>query len=108
MTLLSGMRFACEHGSVTRCPQCELSTLWFFLPRSLRNAPDQKLTFSLAPIICLLFSNLFGYVNLMVQCQEREINLFQTLQVLFELNNWALSGVMVAFMLPMLRSQILH
>lgn len=79
-----------------------------FLPRSLRNAPDQMLTFSLAPIICLLFSDLFGYVNLMVQGQKREVDLFRTVQVLFELNEWALSGVMVAFMLPMLRSQILH
>ena len=53
------------------------------------------LIFSLTAVICLLFSNLFGYVSLLVQGQEREISLLQTVQVLFELKEWALSAFML-------------
>ena len=77
-------------GHKASCPRCG-----YVLTRSFSNALDRMLIFTLTAIICLLFSNLFGYVNLMVQGQEREISLFETVQVLFELKEWALSGFML-------------
>jgi len=77
-------------GHKASCPRCG-----FVLTRALSNALDRMLIFALTAIICLLFSNLFGYVNLIVQGQQREISLLQTVQVLFELKEWALSGFML-------------
>ena len=57
------------------------------------------LIFALTAIICLLFSNLFGYVNLLIQGQEREISLLETVQVLFELKEWALSAFMLVIII---------
>jgi len=76
------------------CPRCES-----VLTRSVRNALDRMLIFALTALICLLFSNLFSYVNLLVQGQERQISLLETVQVLFELNEWALSGFMLVIII---------
>jgi len=77
-------------GHKASCPRCG-----YVLTRSLSNALDRMLIFALTAIICLFFSNLFGYVNLIVQGQQREISLLQTVEVLFELKEWALSGFML-------------
>ena len=77
-------------GCKATCPRCG-----FVLTRSYTNALDRMLIFALTAIICLLFSNMFGYVNLMVQGQQREISLLETVTVLFELKEWALSVFML-------------
>lgn len=77
-------------GHKASCPRCGC-----VLTRSFSNALDRMLIFALTALICLLFSNLFAYVNLMVGGQERQISLFETVQVLFELKEWALSGFML-------------
>jgi paraquat-inducible protein A len=77
-------------GYKASCPRCG-----FVFTRSVRNALDRMLIFALTAVICLVFSNLFAYVNLLVQGQEREISLLETVQVLFELKEWALSAFML-------------
>ena len=72
------------------CPRCAS-----VLTRSHINALNRMLVFSLTAILCLLLSNLFGYVDLSVQGQQREISLFETVQVLFELKERALGVFML-------------
>jgi len=81
-------------GYKASCPRCG-----YVFTRSFRNALDRMLIFALTAVICLLFSNLFGYVNLLVQGQEREISLLETVQVLFELKEWALSAFMLVIII---------
>jgi paraquat-inducible protein A len=71
------------------CPRCGA-----LLTRRRRNALDRMLVFGLTAIICLLFSNLFSYVDLSVQGQERGITLLETVAVLFELKERALAAFM--------------
>ena len=84
-------------GYKASCPRCGS-----VFTRSVSNALDRMLIFALTALICLLFSNLFAYVNLLVQGQERQISLLETVQVLFELNEWGLSAFMlvIIFALP--------
>ena len=81
-------------GHKATCPRCGC-----VLTRSVSNALDRMLIFALTALICLLFSNLFAYVNLLVQGQERQISLLETVQVLFELNEWALSAFMLVIII---------
>jgi paraquat-inducible protein A len=81
-------------GCKASCPRCGM-----VFTRSIRNALDRLLIFALTAVICLLFSNLFGYVNLLVQGQEREISLLETVQILFELKEWALSAFMLVIII---------
>ena len=77
-------------GHKATCPRCGS-----VFTRCFRNSLDRMLIFAVTALVCLLFSNLFGYVNLVIQGQEREISLFQTVQVLFELKEWSLSAFML-------------
>lgn len=77
-------------GCKASCPRCG-----YIFTHSVSNALDRMLIFALTALICLLFSNLFAYVNLLVQGQERQISLLETVQVLFELKEWALSMFML-------------
>jgi paraquat-inducible protein A len=79
------------------CPRCGV-----VFTRSRRNALDRMLVFGLTALICLLFSNLFSYVDMSVQGQERGITLFETVQVLFELKERALAAfvLLVIIALP--------
>ena len=81
-------------GHKASCPRCGC-----VLSRSVSNSLDRMLIFAVTALICLLFSNLFAYVNLLVQGQEREISLLETVQVLFELKEWALSGFMLVIII---------
>jgi paraquat-inducible protein A len=81
-------------GCKASCPRCGM-----VFTRSMRNALDRMLIFALSAVICLLFSNLFGYVNLLVQGHERQISLLETVQVLFELKEWALSAFMLVIII---------
>jgi paraquat-inducible protein A len=74
-------------GHKASCPRCGA-----VFTRAHKNALDRILVFGLTAVVCLLFSNLFSYVNLSVQGQHREITLLQTVQVLFELNEWTLAA----------------
>lgn len=76
-------------GQKASCPRCGA-----VFTRAHKNALDRILVFGLTAVICLLFSNLFSYVNLSVQGQQRDITLLQTVQVLFELNEWTLAAFM--------------
>ena len=69
------------------CPRCGA-----VLTRSHTNSLDRMLIFGITAILCLLFSNLFSYVDLTVQGQERGITLLETAEVLFELKEWALGS----------------
>ena len=72
------------------CPRCGS-----VLTRAHKNALDRMLVFGVTAVLCLLFSNFFSYVDMAVQGQHREISLLETVQVLFELKEWALSGFML-------------
>lgn len=84
------------NGYKASCPRCGS-----VFTRSVSNALDRMLIFALTALICLLFSNLFAYVNLLVQGQERQISLLETVQVLFELNEWALSAFMLVIIIAL-------
>lgn len=71
------------------CPRCSC-----VLTRSHKNSLNRILVFGLTAVICLLFSNMFDYVNMSVQGQEREISLLETVQILFELKERALAVFM--------------
>jgi paraquat-inducible protein A len=71
------------------CPRCG-----YVLTRAHKNALNRILVFGATAVICLLFSNLFDYVNMSVQGQVREISLLETVQVLFELEERALAVFM--------------
>jgi paraquat-inducible protein A len=68
------------------CPRCGS-----VLTRAHKNSLNRILVFGITAIICLLFSNLFDYVNMSVQGQERQISLLETVQILFELKERALA-----------------
>lgn len=72
------------------CPRCG-----FVLSRAHTNAIDRMLIFSITALVCLVFSNLLGFVQMGVQGQERKITLFETVQVLFELDEFALAAFML-------------
>ncbi len=72
------------------CPRCG-----FVLSRAHTNAVDRMLIFSITALVCLIFSNLLGFVQMAVQGQERKITLFETVQVLFELDEFALAAFML-------------
>ena len=71
------------------CPRCGA-----VLTRVHRNALNRILVFGVTALICLLFSTLFGYVDMSVQGQQREISLLETVRVLFELREPALAVFM--------------
>ena len=71
------------------CPRCGA-----VFTRRHKNALDRILVFAITAMICLVFSNLFSYVDMSVQGQEREISLLETVQVLFELKERALAVFM--------------
>ncbi len=72
------------------CPRCGS-----VLSRAYANAVDRMLVFSITAVVCLMLSSLFDFVHMTVQGQEREITLLQTVQVLFELDELALSAFML-------------
>ncbi len=72
------------------CPRCGS-----VLTSAHKNALDRMLVFGVTAILCLLFSNVFSYVDLAVQGQHRSISLLETVQVLFELKERALAGFML-------------
>lgn len=74
-------------GSKASCPRCGL-----IITRVHINALDRALIFAVSAFVCLLFSNLFGFVHLAVQGQQRQITLFGTVQELFALQEWALAA----------------
>jgi len=73
-------------GHKATCPRCGV-----VFTRSRKSALDRMLVFGFTAIICLLFSNLFSYVDISVQGQDRGITLLETVQVLFELDERALA-----------------
>lgn len=75
-----------QAGHKAMCPRCGA-----VLTRLRKNALERMLVFGLTAVICLLFSNLFSYVDLSVQGQERGITLLETIAVLFELKERALA-----------------
>lgn len=87
---------ALPEGHKASCPRCGA-----VFTRSHKNALERILVFGLTAIICLLFSNLFSYVDMSVQGQEREINLLETVQVLFELKERALAAFMAVVIIAL-------
>jgi paraquat-inducible protein A len=77
-------------GHRARCPRCG-----FVLSRAYAHAVDRMLIFAITAVVCLLFSNLFGFVNLALQGREREITLLETAQELFKLNELALAAFLL-------------
>ncbi len=71
------------------CPRCAS-----VLTRAHKDALNRILIFGTTAVICLLFSNMFDYVNMSVQGQHREITLLETVQILFELKERALAVFM--------------
>lgn len=72
------------------CPRCGCT-----VARAHRNAIDRILVFSVTALLFLLLSNSFEFVELVVQGQERQITLLQTVRELFALDEWLLALIML-------------
>lgn len=77
-------------GHKAMCPRCGCT-----ITRAHRNAIDRILVFSLTALLFLLLSNSFEFVELVVQGQERQITLLQTVRELFALDEWLLGLIML-------------
>jgi len=73
-------------GNRASCPRCG-----YHLASAYHNPVERILIFSLSGLLCLVYSALFGFVDLSVIGQERAITLIETVEVLFRLNEPALA-----------------
>jgi paraquat-inducible protein A len=81
-------------GSKASCPRCG-----HVFTSAHHNALDRMLVFAVTALICLLFSNLFSFVTLAVQGQQRQITLLDTVQELFTLQEWALGAFILVIII---------
>lgn len=91
-------------GFKASCPRCG-----FTISAAHKDALNRILIFSLTALLCLLFSNLFSFVALTVQGQDRNISLFDTVKLLFNLQEWSLGifVLLIIIALPILCSGML-
>tara|TARA_R100001377_G_scaffold30306_1_gene16552 strand:+ start:803 stop:1474 length:672 start_codon:yes stop_codon:yes gene_type:complete len=78
-----------QDGSSANCPRCAK-----VLTKRHRNATDHVLYFSISALLCLLYSVGFGFLEMSVQGQVRQITLMESVTTLFSLQEMALGTLM--------------
>jgi paraquat-inducible protein A len=81
-------------GSRASCPRCG-----YHLASAYRDAIERILVFSLSGLLCLLYSAVFGFVDLSVIGQQRAITLIETVEVLYGLNELVLALILLGVVL---------
>jgi paraquat-inducible protein A len=76
-------------GTTVSCPRCH-----GVISHVHKDPLTRVIAFSLTAICWLALSLMFSFVQLSTQGQAREITLAQTVEVLFDLNEWSLSAFM--------------
>jgi len=77
-------------GSKASCPRCDT-----VLSSKHRHALDRILYFSISALLCLFYSSLFGFLQMSVQGQERQITLIGAVETLFSLHELTLGVFMI-------------
>lgn len=78
-----------QDGCSANCPRCAK-----ILTKRHRNALDHVLYFSISALFCLLYSVWFGFLEMSVQGQVRQITLMESVTTLFSLQEMALGTLM--------------
>jgi paraquat-inducible protein A len=78
-----------QDGSSANCPRCAK-----VLTKRHRNAVDLVLYFSISALLCLVYSVWFGFLEMSVQGQVRQITLMESVSTLFSLQEMALGSLM--------------
>lgn len=76
-------------GCSANCPRCAK-----VLSKRHRNATDHVLFFSISALLCLFYSVWFGFLEMSVQGQVRQITLMDSVATLFSLQEMALGALM--------------
>ena len=78
-----------QDGCSANCPRCAV-----VLTKRHRNAIDYVLYFSISALLCLIYSVWFGFLEMSVQGQVRQITLMESISTLFSLDEIALGSLM--------------
>lgn len=78
-----------QDGCSANCPRCAK-----VLSKRHRNAIDHVLYFSISAFLCLIYSVWFGFLEMSVQGQVRQITLMESVTTLFSLQEMALGTLM--------------
>lgn len=78
-----------QDGCSANCPRCAI-----VLTKRHRNAIDHVLYFSISALLCLIYSVWFGFLEMSVQGQVRQITLMESISTLFSLDEIALGSLM--------------
>ena len=78
-----------QDGCSANCPRCAQ-----VLTKRHRNAIDHVLYFSISALLCLVYSVWFGFLEMSVQGQVRQITLMESVTTLFSLQEMALGSLM--------------
>ena len=78
-------------GQKASCPRCA-----YVMTRVHRNALARMAVFSATSVCALIFSNLFTFLRLRAQGQERSLTLPQSISALFEQGDWILGLITFA------------
>jgi paraquat-inducible protein A len=94
-----------QQGQKASCPRCA-----YVLTRVHRNAVSRMAVFSATAVCALIFSNLFTFISLTAQGQERSLTLPQSIIALCEHGDWLLAAITFAVViaLPLTFSIALH
>lgn len=106
----------CEHCSIAvtlgqlpdnhkaSCPRCG-----HVLTRAYPNIVDRMLIFSISALLCLAISTIFGFVEMSVQGQERQVSLLDTSSRLAQNNDWILAAIslLVLIVIPSIFAALL-
>lgn len=78
-----------HEGCSANCPRCAK-----VLTKRHRNAIELVLYFSISALLCLVYSVWFGFLEMSVQGQVRQITLMESVSTLFSLQEMALGSLM--------------
>lgn len=78
-----------KDGCSASCPRCAQ-----VLTKRYRNANELLLVFSISALFCLIYSVWFGFLEMSVQGQVRQITLMESVTTLFSLQEMALGTLM--------------
>ncbi len=86
------------------CPRCG-----HVLTRAYPNLVDRMLIFSISALLCLVISSIFGFVEMSVQGQERQVSLLDTSSRLAQNNDWILATIslLVLIVIPSMFAALL-
>lgn len=82
---------ALAEGQKASCPRCG-----YIITRKHRNDIARMMVFSVTALIALIFANVFTFLTLGAQGQQRSLTLFQSILVLIEQGEWFLAIIIFA------------